>query len=244
MTVNDLKGFVAVTCLRPDSANNNEIIAVPSISITETDAKGACRDDLLTKSHPSLLRGEVADKSLSLPIYDNGTVSVVICKRPVAALAPVKRKELKAKEIAQVKEQVGMQIGSRFIKFEVQRNLDDSGWLGSTLTSLDIAIENSNGSNANGCQLHDMNGRAYKKIIGLRTALCADMKEFGYEDGSDNDICLQIVTAKDERTALNYYSSEDSSLRDPRSLSQLNSANVFSSTYLLKMFSKPGACIP
>lgn len=236
ITVTDKKGYIAVACLRQDEHGTD--IAVAGVDMTETTAKDSCRKD--SADFPYLKKG--LDQGLTLPVFANGSVSIVVCKRPTTS-APTKRTQLNAQETAQVKEQVGLQLGSRYIKFEVQRNLTDDWLGGSTLTGLDIAIENSSGERS-GCLFHNKQGNAYSKVIGLRKVLCADAKEFGYEGGSDNDMCLQVVTAKSKSVAMDYYSTDDQSLRNPRNAGTLESADVFSSTYLINMFSAPGACLP
>jgi len=243
VSASEKNNFYAVPCVRQDEKGQDVVVA--GIDMTETTAKDSCRKDDANNS--DLKKG--TDKGVALQLHkrsgNQSTIWVLICKRPTASTpAPApKRVELNSQEVVGVKEKVAMQIDvrgkSRFIQFDVQRNL---GFWGD-LQSLDIAIEDSNG-NRTGCQLHDFNGNAYSKIIGLRKVLCADVKDFGYEGGTDNDFCLQVVTAQTERAALRFYSTEDESLRNPRSISPLLSANVFSSSYLSKMFSKPGACLP
>lgn len=244
VSAKDKDNFYAVPCLRQDEKGQDVVVA--GIDMTETTAKDSCRKDDANNS--DLKKGQ--DKGVSLQLHkrssDQSTIWVLICKRPTSpapAPAPVKRTELNSQEALGVKEKASFQIDvngrSRYIQFEVQRNL---GFWGD-LQSLDIAIENSSGDRTN-CQLHDFDGNPYSKVIGLRKVLCADVKAFGYEGGTDNDFCLQVVTASSERAALRFYSIEDESQRNPRMISPLISANVFSASYLSKMFSAPGACLP
>ncbi|MGZ3775533.1 MAG: hypothetical protein ACXVCY_09930 [Pseudobdellovibrionaceae bacterium] len=130
------------------------------------------------------------------------------------------RNSLNDLEKAGVRHSVTMQAGSHAIGFSVNGE------------------ENIHLSNANYCDAFvKKDGTPYKNVMGFRTGICKQFREFGYKEGANYDSCIQIVRAANAQEAQDYWTTSaifGTSLESLKTMKLFSSA-IYSSTQLKKI---------